>query len=209
MKRFTTILLATMLSLAAFAQGGTKDLWHDKSTRGFELTLKGFVAPPGGKIIYDWGGSKHIKFGWGYQVATGYRLNKAISIGIAADAIYSDEMRGSFWLLPTTGYAKFNYWESKRFSPYVSLALTYDFLKRIYSGVAPADPYPPTPDEDSIEKNKLPFLRISPAAGFDFQLSKRWMLSAEVRLDLQPHDIIMPLVGFGATYSFKNKTNNK
>ena len=60
MKRFTTILLATMLSLAAFAQGGTKDLWHDKSTRGFELTLKGFVAPPGGKIIYDWGGSKHI-----------------------------------------------------------------------------------------------------------------------------------------------------
>ena len=63
MKRFTTILLATMLSLAAFAQGGTKDLWHDKSTRGFELTLKGFVAPPGGKIIYDWGGSKHIKLG--------------------------------------------------------------------------------------------------------------------------------------------------
>ena len=48
MKRFTTILLATMLSLAAFAQGGTKDLWHDKSTRGFELTLKGFIAPWGG-----------------------------------------------------------------------------------------------------------------------------------------------------------------
>ena len=209
MKRFTTILLATMLSLAAFAQGGTKDLWHDKSTRGFELTLKGFVAPPGGKIIYDWGGSKHIKLGGGYQVATGYRLNKAISIGIAADAIYSDEMRGSFLLLPTTGYAKFNYWESKRFSPYVSLALTYDFLKRLYYGVAPADTYPPTNKEENTIKYKLPFLRISPAAGFDFHLSKRWMLSAEVRLDLQPHDIIMPLVGFGATYSFKNKTNNK
>ena len=30
MKRLTTILLAAMLSLAAFAQGGTKDLWHNK-----------------------------------------------------------------------------------------------------------------------------------------------------------------------------------
>ena len=48
MKKLMTILPAAMLSLAAAAQSGIKELWHDKSTRGFELTLKGFIAPWGG-----------------------------------------------------------------------------------------------------------------------------------------------------------------
>ena len=48
MKKLVTTLFATLFMFTAFAQGGTKDLWHDKSTRGFELTLKGFIAPWGG-----------------------------------------------------------------------------------------------------------------------------------------------------------------
>ena len=48
MKKLMTILLAATMPLAAAAQSGIKELWHDKSTRGFELTLKGFVAPWGG-----------------------------------------------------------------------------------------------------------------------------------------------------------------
>ena len=103
MKRLTTILLAAMLPLAAFAQGGTKDLWHDKSTRGFELTLKGFVASWGGYYEDLEAPSRHFKeIGGGGAMILSYRINKCLSIGASWDLFISDNLHGYlyYFILP-------------------------------------------------------------------------------------------------------------
>ena len=216
MKRLVTILPAIMLSLAAFAQGGTKDLWHDKSTRGFELTLKGFVAP--------WGGwhetlepSKHFKdFGEGGAMILSYRINKSLSIGISWDYFNAYAMHGFYTyipilnVLPKAGNIKYNYLEREKFSPYISVTVGCDLL--FYATNTNYRTYLHThykPNYDRYPGSGYPpytkRYHISPSAGFDFPITKWCTLFTEVRADWVPDNCFMLSVGAGVTFALHKK----
>ena len=213
MKRLVTILPAIMLSLAAFAQGGTKDLWHDKSTRGFELTLKGFIAP--------WGGyhetvepSRHFKnVGFGAAIILSYRINKCLSIGGSWDLIASNTGHGFIPSpIPMAGNIKYNYLEKKKFSPYISMTVGFDVLGALNDQFAEK-----SHDKQNLERypdtNGYPpapaYFHVSPSIGCDFPLWKRCTLFTEVRADWIPDDSFMLSVGAGVTFALHKKKNKK
>ena len=210
MKRLVTILLAAMLPLSAAAQSGTKDLWHDKSTRGFELTLKGFVAP--------WGGyhetlepSRHFKeVGGGGAMILSYRINKCLSIGASWDLFISDNLHGYlyYFILPQAINVKYNYLEREKFSPYISVTVGWDlcngliemgddytYMKKPNYDRYPDSGYPPDPN----------YFHVSPSLGFDFPVAKWCTLFTEVRADWVPNDSFMLSVGAGVTFALHKK----
>ena len=210
MKRLATILLAAMLPLSAAAQSGTKDLWHDKSTRGFELTLKGFVAP--------WGGyhetlepSRHFKeVGGGGAMILSYRINKCLSIGASWDLFISDNLHGYlyYFILPQAINVKYNYLEREKFSPYISVTVGWDlcngliemgddytYMKKPNYDRYPDSGYPPDPN----------YFHVSPSLGFDFPVAKWCTLFTEVRADWVPNDSFMVSVGAGVTFALHKK----
>ena len=212
MKRLVTILLAAMLPLSAAAQSGTKDLWHDKSTRGFELTLKGFVAP--------WGGyhetlepSRHFKeVGGGGAMILSYRINKCLSIGASWDLFISNNLHGYlyYFILPQAINVKYNYLEREKFSPYISVTVGWDlcngliemgddytYMKKPNYDRYPDSGYPPDPN----------YFHVSPSLGFDFPVAKWCTLFTEVRADWVPNDSFMVSVGAGVTFALHKKKN--
>ena len=218
MKRLTTILLAAMLSLAAFAQGGTKDLWHDKSTRGFELTLKGFVAP--------WGGyhetlepSRHFKnVGGGGAMAISYRINKSLSIGASWEFIITRDWHGflpiiPFAIVPVAVDIKYNYLEREKFSPYISIIVGWDMCNGFTDGMSDDYTYMKQPNYDRYPGSGYPpdqnYFHVSPSFGFDFPVAKRCTLFTEIRADWIPDDSFMLSVGAGVTFALHKKKNKK
>ena len=188
MKRLTTILLAAMLSLAAFAQGGTKDLWHNKSTRGFELTLKGFIAPWGGYYENLEDPSRHFK-----NVGGG---------GIIPFAI-----------VPVAVDIKYNYLEREKFSPYISIIVGWDMCNGFTDGMSDDYTYMKQPNYDRYPGSGYPpdqnYFHVSPSFGFDFPVAKRCTLFTEVRADWIPDDSFMVSVGAGVTFALHKKKNKK
>ena len=178
MKRLTTILLAAMLPLAAFAQGGTKDLWHDKSTRGFELTLKGFVAPWGGYYENLEDPSRHFKnVGGGGAMAISYRINKSLSIGASWEFIITRDWHGflpiiPFAIVPVAVDIKYNYLKREKFSPYISIIVGWDMCNGFTDGMSDDYTYMKQPNYDRYPGSGYPpkqnYFHVSPSFGFDF-----------------------------------------
>ena len=216
MKRLTTILLAAMLSLAAFAQGGTKDLWHDKSTRGFELTLKGFVAPWGGYYENLEDPSRHFKnVGGGGAMILSYRINKCLSIGASWDFFVSNDWHGYLYyaILPQAINVKYNYLEREKFSPYVSVTVGWDMCNGLTDGMSDDYTYMKQPNYDRYPGSGYPpkqnYFHVSPSFGFDFPVAKWCTLFTEVRADWVPDDSFMLSVGAGLTFALHKKKNKK
>ena len=215
MKRFTTILLATMLSLAAFAQGGTKDLWHDKSTRGFELTLKGFVAPWGGYYENLEEPSRHFKdVGGGAAGTISYRINKCLSIGASWEFILTNNWHGCpspLAIIPMAGNIKYNYLEREKFSPYISITVGFDACGGFNNGMSDDYTYMKKPNYDRYPDSGYPpdpnYFHVSPSLGFDFPVAKWCTLFTEVRADWIPDDSFMLSVGAGVTFALHKKKN--
>ena len=213
MKRLVTILLAAMLSLAAFAQGGTKALWHDKSTRGFELTLKGFVAPWGGYYENLEEPSRHFKeVGGGAAGTISYRINKCLSIGASWEFILTNNWHGCpspLAIIPMAGNIKYNYMEREKFSPYISITVGFDACGGFNNGMSDDYTYMKQPNYDRYPGSGYPpkqnYFHVSPSFGFDFPVAKWCSLFTEVRADWIPDDSFMVSVGAGLTFALHKK----
>ena len=213
MKRLVTILLAAMLSLAAFAQGGTKALWHDKSTRGFELTLKGFVAPWGGYYENLEEPSRHFKeVGGGAAGTISYRINKCLSIGASWEFILTNNWHGCpspLAIIPMAGNIKYNYMEREKFSPYISITVGFDACGGFNNGMSDDYTYMKQPNYDRYPGSGYPpkqnYFHVSPSFGFDFPVAKWCTLFTEIRADWIPDDSFMLSVGAGLTFALHKK----
>ena len=213
MKKLMTILPAAMLSLAAAAQSGIKELWHDKSTRGFELTLKGFVAPWGGYYENLEEPSRHFKeVGGGAAGTISYRINKCLSIGASWEFILTNNWHGCpspLAIIPMAGNIKYNYMEREKFSPYISITVGFDACGGFNNGMSDDYTYMKQPNYDRYPGSGYPpkqnYFHVSPSFGFDFPVAKWCSLFTEVRADWVPDDSFMLSVGAGVTFALHKK----
>lgn len=194
-------VLLSALSLQAFADGGVGDLWRDRSTRGFDFTIKGFIAP-WGSYYETLRPSRHdARIGGGGALVASYRINKCLSFGVSWDFIASNVAHGGY-VFPTGGNVKFNYLEREKFSPYVSLTMGYDWWGVFVDSVDDSG-WKYGPNYDRYPGSGRPPLPesfyVSPSLGLDFPL-KRCVLSAELRVDWVPDDSAMASLGFGVTF---------
>ena len=217
MKKLMTILLAATMPLAAAAQSGIKELWHDKSTRGFELTLKGFVAP--------WGGyhetlepSRHFKdCSGGAAIILSYRVNKCLSIGGSWEQFITKDKPHGFVAFPLTGMIiplaaniKVNFMESKKLSPYFLAVVGLDIAGNIgsecpvYCNSDISPNYSRYPDNNGYPPEARIF-HVSPSIGCDFPVAKWCTLFTEIRADWVPDYSFMVSVGAGVTFMLNNK----
>ena len=211
MKKLMTILLAATMPLAAAAQSGIKELWHDKSTRGFELTLKGFVAPWGGYYENLEEPSRHFKeVGGGGAMILSYRINKCLSIGASWDLFISDNLHGYlyYFILPQAINIKYNYLEREKFSPYISVTVGWDLCNGLIE-MGDDYTYMKDPNYDRYPDSGYPpdpnYFHVSPSLGFDFPVAKWCTLFTEVRADWVPNDSFMLSVGAGVTFALHKK----
>lgn len=193
-------VLLSALSLPAFADGGVGDLWRDRSTRGFDFTMKGSIAP-WGSYYETLKPSRHeTHVGGSVSLVASYRINKCLSIGASWDFIASDMAHGG--ILPSGGNVKFNYLEREKFSPYVSLTMGYDWWGMVIYGVDESE-WQCKPNYDRYPGSGRPPVPkpfyVSPSLGLDFPL-KRCVLFTELRVDWVPDDSAMASLGFGVTF---------
>lgn len=209
MKKTIVALLLLPVALTAASQdmGRRKTLWNDRSTRGFEFTVKGIISPAGGWVInrshYNPAippmEDGHYGFAYGGGVLFSYRINKCMSIGLGLNVVGATE-HFSYSNLPY-GNIKLNVYDGGRFLPYVSVDAGYDVWHTLVQGFS----YEYDPNNE-LGYYYNPGIVMGPAVGMDFPMKKRGSVFVELRTDFvigtgdEPISNVCPGIGFGYTF---------
>lgn len=195
------VLLFSVLSVLALPENEKKDvgLWHDKSNRGLEFTMKGVVFPLG-IWTHDYYSEKSESVAAGAELILSYRFNRCMSFGVGFSFIY-----GGVGSIPLVNF-KFNVYDGGKFMPYVSLSCGFNswglvldsFVESYHIGEDPPK-YDRFPETGYPKYSDRWFITLNCAAGLDFPLRKG-SLFVELRADYEMPKIIGPGIGFGYTF---------
>lgn len=194
------VLLFSVLSASALPENEKKDvgLWHDKSNRGLEFTMKGVVLPM--VWTHDYYSEKAGPTA-GVELILSYRFNGCMSFGVGFNLLHA--LTGS---LPLVNF-KFNVYDGGKFIPYVSLSGGFNTLRFVFDSFRdPIIPGPNNPPKyDRFPETGYPkyfdswYITLNCSAGVDFPLRKGSMF-VELRADYEMPKTIGPGIGFGYTF---------